>query len=600
MNGRYRAALAAGGLAAGLISMTSQAANLPDGYWRPEQVKPILSKTVTVHLAPDLSGLSPAERAAVQDLLEAGRLLHRIYLEQTHRASLTAKARLEKLNDQLDQPPATRDLLKLFWMFKGPIATTLDNEREPFLPVEPQPPGRNVYPWNIARATLDQYLAAHPRQRDALLAPRTIVREVTADNIAADQATLKQYPALATLHPDFVHRLSALDADRGAYYAVPYSVAYADDIVRAYHLLWHAADAIEASDPDFADYLRNRGRDLLSDNYESGDAAWVTGDFKTLNAQIGSFETYDDKLYGVKTFFSLSLLLKDRQRSAAVKKALKHLQAIENNLPYEHHKQVITDIPVGVYNVIADFGQARGTNTASILPNDPRHAEKYGRTILLRYNIMTNPALFADSEAAWKAAVVEADQDDLTMDGGFQRTLWHEIGHYLGVAQTVDGRNLNAALAPNGNLFEEMKADLVSLFAAPELHKAGYYNDAALRAVYAAGVERTLQTVKPRRDQPYQTMELMQMNYFLRHGLLSFDRDSGRLAIHYGKYHEVVTDMLRDVLAIQYAGNPDRAAAFIDEYATWDDDVQGVIAKHIRAATQYRYALVKYAALQDQ
>ena len=39
------------------------------------------------------------------------------------------------------------------------------------------------------------------------------------------------------------------------------------------------------------------------DDYESGDAAWVTGHFKNLNAQIGSYETYDDELYGVKTFF---------------------------------------------------------------------------------------------------------------------------------------------------------------------------------------------------------------------------------------------------------------------------------------------------------
>ena len=30
-------------------------------------------------------------------------------------------------------------------------------------------------------------------------------------------------------------------------------------------------------DEEFARYLRNRARDLLSDDYESGDAAWVTG-----------------------------------------------------------------------------------------------------------------------------------------------------------------------------------------------------------------------------------------------------------------------------------------------------------------------------------
>ena len=57
-----------------------------------------------------------------------------------------------------------------------------------------------------------------------------------------------------------------------------------------------AADAVEADDAEFAGYLRNRGRDLLSNDYESGDAAWVTGRFGRLNAQIGTYETYDDAL----------------------------------------------------------------------------------------------------------------------------------------------------------------------------------------------------------------------------------------------------------------------------------------------------------------
>lgn len=574
------------------MSVQALAADLPPGYWGPDRIDPILNKTVTVRLTPSLAGLTPGEHRAVEKLLDAGGVLHRIYLEQTHRQALSAKAELERLNERLDKPPVTRHLLDLFRLFKGPIATTLDNKREPFLPVDAQPPGRNVYPWNVSRAALDKFMAAHPDTRARLLAPRTIVREATAENLAADRETLKTYPALAVLHPDFAAHLAA--ARPGGFYAVPYSVAYAPDISRAYELIWQAGDALKATDPDFADYLHNRARDLLSDHYESGDAAWVTGRFRTLNAQIGSFETYDDKLYGVKTFFSLSLLLKDKLRSAAVEKALAHLQTIENSLPYEHHKQVISDIPVGVYDVIADFGQARGTNTASILPNDPRHAEKYGRTILLRYNIMANPTLFADSKLAWDVAVVAADRDDLSLDGGFHRTLWHEIGHYLGVDHTADGRTLNEALAQYANLMEEMKADLVSLFAAPALRGIGYYDDAGVRAVYASGVKRTLQEIKPRRDQPYQTMELMQMNYFLQHGLLSFDDASGRLTIHYDKYHDVVASMLHEVLAIQRAGDPDRAAAFVNRYATWSDGVQGVIAKNMRAATRYRYRLVEY------
>ncbi len=121
---------------------------------------------------------------------------------------------------------------------------------------------------------------------------------------------------------------------------------------------------------EFARFLRNRARDLLSNDYESGDASWVTGRFKNLNAQIGSYETYDDEFYGVKTFFSFCLLLSRQEETTALRQAMKGIQALEDSLPYKNHKKVREDIPVGVYDVVADFGQSRGGNTATILPNE--------------------------------------------------------------------------------------------------------------------------------------------------------------------------------------------------------------------------------------
>ena len=112
---------------------------------------------------------------------------------------------------------------------------------------------------------------------------------------------------------------------------------------------------------------------------------------------------------------------------------------------------------------------------------------------------------------------------DLTSDGNFYRTLWHEVGHYLGVDRAKDGRDLDDALQDDSNTLEEMKADLVSLFVAEALQKRGYYTKEQLRSVYASGILRVLQNNKPRRDQPYNTMQLMQWNFFLENGLLSFD-----------------------------------------------------------------------------
>jgi hypothetical protein len=256
------------------------------------------------------------------------------------------------------------------------------------------------------------------------------------------------------------------------------------------------------------------------------------------------------------------------------------------------------DIPVGVYDVAADFGQARGGNTATILPNETYLARRYGRTILLRANIMRDPELFSTgSSVIWEAAVDPRHKDDLTNEGNFYRTLWHEVGHYLGVDATKDGRDLDAALQDDADLLEEMKADLVSLYVAEALRGQGYYNDAQLRSVYAGGVLRVLQNVKPRRDQPYQTMQLMQWNFFLENKLLAFDPETKRLRIDYGRYHEVIGRLLARVLEVQYNGDKAAADRFIEQYTTWDDALHGAVAANISGRQRYRFRLFRYAAL---
>jgi hypothetical protein len=575
-------------------------------YWPLEKTQPIIDKTQTIRLAPDLSELSAGERAAVTRLLEVGKLFQEIYEDQRHRQALTSYRDLVAQDKRTGSKPETQNLLTLYRLNQGPIATTLENKREPFLPVAPAVPGKNMYPWGVTKDELEKAFSAGAANRDDILDQRSVVRAATPENLRADMATLTKYPVLDTLHPGLRAELSGIAGNvtqRGArarvnhagFYAVPYSVAYAGRLIRAHGLLNEAADDLKKDDEEFAKYLRNRARDLLSDDYESGDAAWVTGHFKHLNAQIGSYETYDDELFGVKTFFAFSLLLTRQQETTALRQAMKGLQALEDSLPYAQHKRVREDIPVGVYDVIADFGQARGGNTATILPNETYLARRYGRTILLRANIMRDPNIFESTEHTFAAAVGELQAKELTNEGNFYRTLWHEVGHYLGVDQTKAGRDLDQALENDADTLEEMKADLVSLFVAEALHNQGYYNDTQLRSVYAGGILRVLQNNKPRRDQPYNTMQLMQWNFFLENGLLTFE--NGTLKIHYDKYHSVVGKMLQKVLEVQYNGDKAAADQFIDQYAVWKDDLHGVIAKNIRDAQRYRFRLFKYAAL---
>ena len=581
-------------LAVTFTAAAQQKTELPSGYWPLAKSEEILRKTETIRLAPDLSGLTTEEKSALKDLLEVGGYMQKLYEEQLHHQAAYGLDRLKVLDVQLGQPKATQNLLDLYRLNRGPIAATLTNEREAFLPVDEQRPQRNMYPLDATKAEIDAFLAANPTMREEILGERTVVRRATKDNIARDLQVLNVYAELRALHPEENERLRAARSGAGNpkfFYAVPYAIAYADYLVPAFRLLNRASTSLYATDPEFSRYLRNRARDLLSNDYESGDASWVTGRFNKFNAQIGAYETYDDALYGVKAFHSMSILLVNQKATEELRKALGGLQAIEDALPYDAKKRVKEDIPVGVYDVVADFGQARGTNTATILPNDPLFSRRYGRTILLRENIMKNPDLFAADQRVWKAATIDAHATDLAAEGNFQRTLWHEIGHYLGPDRDQQNRTLDVALEDYADAIEEMKSDLVSLFA---LHRM---NHPSLRAIQASGIRRTLQNVKPRRDQPYQTMQLIQFNWFLENGLIEADPQTARLKINYAKYPEVVQSLLKEVVKLQHDGDKAAAAAFFDRWTKWTPEVHDKLAARIRDAQGARWRIVRYAAL---
>jgi hypothetical protein len=552
-------------------------------------------------LSPTIDHLAEGEKEALEYLLEVGSIMHQLYLDPLHPEASRSLEELAHATGEGLSEERVQLLRDLYWLSKGPIATTLDNKRVPFLPVAAEVKGKNVYPWGITKEEIDLFVTANPKPAKSIHHIRHIVRRNTQENINRDLETLERFPVLAELHPGLKERLHALRVESSALslYGLPYSVAYAPELIRAHHLLHKAADAIDDDDSAFARFLRNRARDFLTDDYESGDASWVTGRFKNLNAQIGSYETYDDALYGAKTFFSLVIFVRDVEKSTELSETLSGIQNLEDSLPYESSRKIDDDIPVGVYDVLADFGQSRGANTATILPNEGYLTTQYGRTILVRGNILSNSDAFAERKIAFAAATDPVHHDDLSPEGILYYVFWHEVGHYLGPVDTADGRPVRDALGQALNPLEEMKSDLISLYSVPYMLKTGLYDVGTAQSIYATGVRRVLLKNRPRRDQNYGTMQLIQFNWFIEHGLLAFDVENRTLKIDYAKYDEVVEGLLAKVLTLQSAGSESEAEQFIERYTYWDDSVNGIIAARMRESEKYRFTLVTYETLKD-
>ena len=570
---------------------------LPRGYWGPDQARPILDKVLVTPYDVALDGLSEGERGAVDELLEAGLAVTDLDEDAQHHQALRARGRLQALHDRLGRPKQTADLLELHELFRGPIATTLENERKPFLPVDPFAEGRNVYPWAIEAGEIEAFLETRPDRRPELLDLHTAVRRTTVPSLRRDLATLRRHAVLDHLHPGLRDRLSTLlDRPAEPFYAVPYSVAWPDRIQALSAHLWRAAEAVAADDADLAAFLRQRSRDLLTDDNEAGDAAWVRGSFRRLDMVVGAYEQYDDDLFGAKAFFGLALMLRDEAGTAELKERLKYLQAIEDALPIDRHRVVSSDIPVGTFDVIAAFGQGVEVD-AEILPNDATLTRKYGRKILLRRNFTMHPDVVARLKRRWRAAMAPVHHDELTAEGMFRQTTWHEVGHYLGPDTQRSGRAFEDALAEDASVIEELKAELLSTFACFWLEGVGAYTPDEARAVATAALLGGLRPVRPLRSQPYPTLWVMRLNHALENGYLRIGDDG--LHIDHDRLVDTVTSMLRETLAIQDGGTHAESSAFIERYSTWDERHER-IAKALRAAEQHRYVLPRFAVLDDR
>ena len=113
-------------------SAGAQQQPLPAGYWTVEKSGPILEKTQTIRLAPDLRGLTAGEQEALRNCCRWERFSE-AYEDSRPRQSLAALVNLEGLDKRLGSRPRPATCSPSIGFF-GPDCTTLENQREAFLP----------------------------------------------------------------------------------------------------------------------------------------------------------------------------------------------------------------------------------------------------------------------------------------------------------------------------------------------------------------------------------------------------------------------------------------------------------------------------------
>ncbi len=477
-------------------------------------------------LTVDTSHLSEGDRKALVKLVEAGRVIDDIFLQQLWSGN-------EKLYRQLqqDSSPSGKARVRLFQIYKGPWSD-LDEHRA-FMPGVPErkPLGANFYPEDMTREEFEHWVSGLP-EKEAALAKSffTVIRR------------------------DPKRRLEI----------VPYYRAYHEDLTRAANLL-HEAAAL-TTNASLKHFLETRASAFLNDDYYESDLAWMDLD-APIDPTIGPYETYNDELFGYKASFEAYICLKDEAETQKLQGFSKHLQEVENNLPIDpdyRNPKLGATTPIRVVNEVLSAGDGNhGVQTAAFnLPNDERVIQQKGSKKVMLKNVQH--AKFDTVLTPISRIVLPANaQPNLSFDWFFTHILAHELSHGIGPHEIkVDGKTTSVRLQLKDlySTIEEAKADITGLFMLQYFFDHGILpgGEANERKLYDTFLASSFRTLRFGITEAHGRGMALQFNYLINHGAF-VARPDGTFEVNYSKVKQAARDLTHDLLTIEARG--DYAAA---------------------------------------
>jgi hypothetical protein len=471
----------------------------------------------------DVSHLSAGDREALKHLVAAARAVDEIFRLQAWAGNPGFAPEVAALEGEGAE--AARDYYRIMY---GPWDRLVHHE--PFLGSRAHPDGAGYYPEDEA------WLEAHPSDREAFTSLVTLIRR-----------------------------------DGDGLIAVPYSVAYREQLEAAAGELMAAAEATD--NESLRRFLELRAEAFMTDDYYESDKAWMDLD-SDIEVVIGPYETYEDSLFGYKAAFESFVCVAQPEDSARLEVFKSQLPFLERNLPIpDEHKNFDrgSESPIRVVDELFTAGDTRaGVQTIAFnLPNDERVREEKGSKKVLLKNIMRAKYDAVLTPIAGRV-LPEDEASRIAFDAFYQFTLHHELSHGIGPGQiTIDGRDTEVRLELRElySAFEEAKADVLGIYDIYALVESGVMSSEILNNLpwtYTAGMFRTTRFGVA---EAHGLGMVLQANYLLEKGAVELTED-GRFRPVPEFFEEAFRDLAHELLMIQALGDYEGALDLVERYGS--------------------------------
>lgn len=360
------------------------------------------------------------------------------------------------------------------------------------------------------------------------------------------------YPASLQAEPNFCAKITGPLADHfavvaedgGALTAVPYHVAYKDDLEAIAVELDAAAAAITSPDEAaFVAYLKAAAQAFRDNDWERADLAWAAmgAAGSKWYLRIGPDEVYHEPC-SLKAGFHVSFArinpgsVEWQNKLSPVKDDMEKAVAALAGRPYKARK-VGFRLPDFV-DIILNAGDSRSNIGATIgqsLPNWGKVAESGGRTMATT-NLYTDADSAANLMTQTGSLFCTATQAKMSADPAvaLMTTVLHEAAHNLGPSHDykVKGKTDDQLFGgPLASMMEELKAQTAGLYFSEWLAKRGVITAEAAQAAHvrdtawAFGHIATGMYTADGKPKAYAQLAAIQLGWLFANGVLVWSPD---------------------------------------------------------------------------
>jgi hypothetical protein len=281
--------------------------------------------------------------------------------------------------------------------------------------------------------------------------------------------------------------------------------------------------------------------------------------------------------------FEAFITLRDDAETEKLARFSSELQGLENALPIEPHLrngQLGALAPIRVVNVVFSAGDAnRGVQTAAFnLPNDERIVREKGAKRVMLKNVQESKFARVLKPIAG-VALPAADESKVSFDAFFTHILMHELMHGLGPRQiSVNGRatTVRQELKETYSAMEEAKADVSGLWALQRLVDKGVIDRSMEQTMYTTFLASAFRSIRFGLNEAHGRGIALQLNYFLDTGAVAVEPD-GRFRVDDARIRQSVTDLTREIMTIQAAGDYASATALLTKLVVLRPPVKAVL-----------------------